>query len=284
MVRAPLLSAQDALKLAKLDSMRVFFIEALRLRTPASKRTNLAEFSRRAGFSSRSYISELLAGRKGLSRDALLRIQSTLKLPKPALRLFELLAYKEDPRLSIKKLNHETLNREIQVARIRLRSWAETANRRDVSPSLLGTPSLFQVYASLGTADEGATLEQIKSRSRLPIPTIEAALEIFLREKIISKKGTNFVPCAMHLDFLGLKKNQQLANLIHEVCADIQKNRQHISTDVNSLTVYSAFSIRQDRLPALKKSLQEAIFEVMDQYQDDRGDTVEQVFITLFRS
>ena len=51
-----------------------------------------------------------------------------------------------------------------------------------------------------------------------------------------------------------------------------------------NLNLYSAFSIRRDQMPKLKKALQKAVFDVLDEYQDDNGDCVEQIFLSSFRT
>lgn len=257
--------------------------EALILHYKKSDRINLSDFSRRAGFSSRSYISEILSDKKGLSRDALLRIRTTLKLPKPLLEILDLLAYLNTPALRPPQIPEAEVSKRLATARSKLHSLGRekpAAKRRD--SSFVRSTTLYQVYAGLGSLTKGADLATIIARTRLSEVDVKASLAQLLKNGIISQKDAIYFATESQIDNFGLQARDGLSALVSEACGNIRLNRTKIIDTPGNLVFYTAFSMDCDRSTQLKERLREAIFQVFDEFQNDDGDCVKQMMFALY--
>lgn len=240
-----------------------------------------ASICRKAGFASRSYFSEVLSGKKGLSRDSMLRLKSALKLTGVVGKLFELLAIQSnpgiDPRMDQKQIGQKISNLRAEIKR------ANDLNHKEIKPDL-NRPELFQVYAALGSIDSGSNLEQICYRTGLSKSTVKRALQLMMDQGFVEGKEDRYFAVTSKADNLSSTDHEAVSELIKKVCFSLQRNRSVIAKDKANLNVYSAFSIRREQMYKFKQTLQKAVFDVLDEFQDDDGDCVEQIFLSAFRA
>lgn len=257
------------------------FLEALlKIHFPTKGKINRADFSRRAGFRSRSYLSELLKGKKGLSREALTAIQKQLRVPREHKRLLRLLAYRTNPRLAPKPFTIADLENEILKLRKHIR---KTTSVKPGTPNTdVLQPEVFQVYAALGTEERGKSFYDMQQATRLSGESLKKILAVLEKNGAAESLEGHYRPVTHTVDFLNIKEKQQFSHLIGRVCADISRERLRLVTDDSNYLFYTALSIRSSRVRALKERLREVIFEVLDEYQDDEGDRVEQLFVALY--
>lgn len=267
-MRENLFTQEIVRQLALAETCHEFLATAVHALEQAHGRGVKAKISRAAGFHSRSYITEVLSGKKGLSRDSAARLRGALKLPSAAGKLFECLA--NDPK-----------NPKLNNLRLELANY--TPKAREVAQSNLREPEVFQVYAALGTETEGASLEEILRRTQLSELAAKSGLSALMASEAAVEKEGRFYALSSKADCLASADDQSVAEMVQKVCAGIQKNRQSIVADSRNLNIYSAFSVRLAKIPELKKSLEKAVMDVLDEYQDDSGDCIEQVFVSLFR-
>lgn len=270
---APNLPVRDRLVAA------VNFREFLILVLPVVNQ-NQAAISRRAGFSSRSYFSEILSGKKGLSKDSLARLKTALRLPKLWAQFFDYLVFSEYPKLGPTSLTGEKIATRLQQLR---KDLTQQPAEPDISRVLayVHRPQVFQVYAALGDISLGASLNEIMQRTGLSQQAVHRALSQLLEFKAAEQKGDRFFAFASQADALNLNQPGALAEMLGTVCSDLQKNKDKIVSVPTNLTVYSAFSVQKEQLPLLKQRLQEAVFDVLDEFQVDRGNQVQQIFLSL---
>jgi hypothetical protein len=264
-------------KFISIESSRDFLKQALQLCYPNQGRRNVSDFSRRAGFRSRSYLSELLAGKKGYSRDSLMLIKNALKVPKPLQSIFELLVYRENQALRPKGLNESIIERRLAKARSEARGFEENNELKSRMLPVLGRSDLLQIYAALGKEGVGATLNEISKRSSIEGPLVRQALLQLVDVGAVFVEGTRYVAKNSQLDLFGLRDTESLARLISEASAFLQTRHREILAQSDSLVFHTAFSINSVKLPAFREQLRSAIFEVLDRFQDDEGDTVQQL-------
>lgn len=270
--------------LREIGDARSFLAEALALRYGGREKINLSDFSRRAGFSSRSYLSELLTGKKGFSRDSVSKIKSALKLPRGGLELFELLVLLECPPLRARAQTVEAIDSRIRALRERLRESEDSGSqqiKRRLSRAF-GKPQLFQVYAALGTKEGGATLAQIEKRTGLKIEVILPVLDRLESLEAIRSAPNRFYPLQATMDVFGLGETPELERLIQEAAGLLQSRTRDVLRDPASLVFFTSFSIESRRLPQFRDDLRAAVFEVLDRYQDDEGDLVRNVLLGSF--
>ncbi|KHD89665.1 MAG: hypothetical protein OM95_00875 [Bdellovibrio sp. ArHS] len=270
MIYLDLLEASDA---------QTFLKHALDVRYKKRGKVNVADFSRRAGFSSRSFLSEYLAGRKGLSRESLSQIRTALKLPKPYLEIFSLLAAKSQPELLNPKLSGEEIEAKILATKNSIIRRNEALSQIKDPQRFISKPMLFRVFASLGAVDEGASLSEVAARAKLTPDVAQEMLQILIQEGAATFKDDRYYAPSHQIDFPKISSPASMVDLTRTMCSQIRTEAHEIALDPRNFVFYTAFSIPSHQLAEFKDKLREAIFGVLDQYQDDRGDCVHEVFL-----
>lgn len=239
---------------------------------------------KRAGFASRSYLTEVLARKKGLSRDSMLKLKSALRLSRDLGRLFELLVYKEYPAAQFPSMSSSDLLKNLAAARLQARQGLFKFGKKNVARPNVANPEVFQVYAALGPELTGATLLEIAHRSRLTERTVRQYLKILLKNGAVHQKEERFFAVTAKADDLKVEDAEAIAKMISKVSSHVGRHSSSIAEDGSSLNMYSAFSMRRERAFDFKKDLERAVMDIVDQYQDDEGDVVEQLFVNFFKN
>jgi hypothetical protein len=257
-------------------SARAFLKKALDLLRRRSKVTQSA-FAKKAGFSSRSFLSEYLSGKKKLSKDSFLKIRSTLLLPKEHKQYFSLLVQLDQPEIfSNKVISPAALEEFRNQCKLRAACLDKVKN----PGAIVATPELFRVFASLGSERFGASYMQVISRSKLHESHVKTCLDFFLNEGLVEVRDGRFYVITSKVDFLNFK-GQELVKLSRQVCERISKCAKGIVEERGGLLFYGCISVQTARSRELKERLREAVYQVLDEYQDDEGDEVRQVFMSL---
>ncbi len=131
------MGTQELESLLELPHFRAFLAKVLNYRYAHKGKINYADFSRRAGFHSRSYLPEIISGKKGLSHDSLWKITNTLKLPQKYAKLFELLAQRDNSLLRPWGTNEKALNLKINALKKEIRNINSNAKIAGVKNNLV---------------------------------------------------------------------------------------------------------------------------------------------------
>ncbi|WP_413612977.1 hypothetical protein [Bdellovibrio sp. HCB-110] len=265
--------------LLEMQDARAFLKRALEVRYRKKGKINLADFSRRAGFSSRSFLSEYLAGKKGLSRESVGQLKTALKLPKPYLDLFSLLVGKDQPELLARRLSVEDIEKQMGSIKVSVARQTEAMSQIKDPSRLISKPTLFRVFAALGTEEEGASLSEIATRASMSPENVIESLQFLMNEGAITTQNGRYYVRSHQIDFLKMSDSSSLADLTRTLCSQIRADANEIAADSKNYIFYTAFSLQSHQLPEFKEKLREAIFGVLDQYQDDKGDSVHEVFL-----
>jgi hypothetical protein len=265
-------------ELLNAEDPRSFLKKALLLRSGKSGKVNLSEFSRHAGFSSRSFLSEYLAGRKGLSADSLQRIKSGLSLPRHYGLYFQLLVLREQPELS----RQRNLNPEVELKALKQRM----ANGPALHPKLnhakpvISKRQALRVYASLGSTESGASVFEIVNKTGLDMKTVQDSLELLVKQGLVEFKQNRFFAEESKLDFFDFSESE-LATLTKDITGEIGRQASDLTQSAEDLVFYSVLSVNKADLPELKEKLRSAVISVMDEFQRDEGNATEQIFVCL---
>jgi hypothetical protein len=241
---------------------------------------NLSALSRRAGFSSRSYIREVLDGKKRLALQSLPRFVRAFRLNKTAEALLACLVALEEQDANIEGLSRSQLQEQAESLRQKLRRRdGETKHRRD---AFSFGPQAVSIFAALGSPEKGADLAQIQSRSGVDEATCGLVLGELLRKGVIENRNDRYFVSDVNLDLSGLGKDLAFERLFGNVLNDLSKNYRKKLGSNEELLFYTAFSIRKDRLPEMKKRFRELLLEMIDTEQQDDGDAVVRSVFALY--
>lgn len=266
------------------DFLKLFFYRPLHLTRP--RKMSFAEFARKCDFASKSYIHDVIAGRKRLTPNAFEKVIAGLKLTSIWTDYFKCLVGAEESDFHISKKNEiffltrqNKLRDQIQRSlSVRTISTADTK-----AQEVFLTTNFPEIYASLGEVNVGTTMEGIIRRSRLPASSIQKALKDFESIGLIKFDSVNcrYIPLAVGLESYGLK-NADIFR--HDFFASLEKAkcrfpRQAVSGEALFMT--QSMSVASSELSKFRQQLSDLIETFAVQTESSDGDCIAEVCISF---
>ncbi len=264
-------------------------------------RRSYAEVARRAGFSSRSYPRDVTEGRRRLTLRALPSLVRGLQLDSRLVEFFQLLYFQEFPDecppTSARRSPTETekrLRTRLDRARIRARNGKI---RKEIPAEVLVAPEeireettryLFEILASLGETQTGATLEEISRITGLTKTTLTPILEFAQRSDLVrfETQTNRYLPSSGHLNLTGMPKNELIRAIYMQALQRTRTAAEKAYTSEEALFYVSALSVAKKNLPALKRELREVLLKYMDAQAEfeTQPDTVIYLVSSMFEA
>ncbi len=264
------------------------FIKMFFERTPeigSPRALTFGQFAERSGFASKSFMHDVLAGKKRLTPASFDRVSLGLGLNKSWSDYLKTLVALEE--LSFRNPKHDLDHYARQLERLNSKLRKRTS-RRNVSNTdkekidvLLGT-DVAHVYASLGDTQEGENFDSIVSRSRLAPETVRTVLEQLVRVKVIDKDGNDrYRPGANALGLSELSNLTQFADDFANASERALKRFQSQSKSPEALYMIQTVSVKSDEMPNFKARLAQLIEEFTGEVEEPRGDAVAEICISF---
>lgn len=250
----------------------------------AGKDINFSDLSRRAGFSSRSYIKEVIAGKKRLTATSMAKFKKAFHLSGPLATYFGTLVELEEPDVNVEALPREVLLAKLEKIRLRLTRQKNTGH---ANKKTLKTDEIFKnryvplVFASLGSLEGGASLTEIQSRCGLNLDIINSILLHFTQQGLIESKEERYFVKDSELDLFGLGNDINFLNVYIEAISSLRQRAQKGINSKSELFMHSAFTVKAERLPEIKTKLKTILLEFLDEEQIDDGDKIAQLTLGL---
>lgn len=238
-------------------------------------------FAKRSGYSTKSYISEVISGKKKLSLSSVDKFSKGLALN---------LTWKDYLETLVRiDLSVSTLDRKHLIQKLdKLKNKLNLKNKsRNISESLSQTQKLLlsplfpEVYASLGDSIHGSDLTTIEKRTKLEKPEIKNILIELVNAQIVRTEGDRYIVNTDAIDFSFIDTPEYFkADFFRSL--DKARNRFiNQSNSNNSLFMTQTFSVQSNDLPELRKKLESVIFEFSQNSENSNGDTVADINISF---
>ncbi len=242
-------------------------------------------FANRAGYSSKSYLSEILSGKKTLSFSSTEKFCKGLGLNKALSDFFKNLVLMDLKRRSYleKEINElKKKNYEIELKILSSFNKIDVLNSKTTLHTIMLQENFPGVYASLGTPQEGSTLEEIAARTCLSKSTVRNILTAMEEVKIVAKRDEDrFYALTNSLDFDFLNSNEYFKrNFIRSSERAIKRLSSQIE-DQNSLFMTQTFSVDSKNLPKLKEALKEFIHNFSNESENSNGNKISEICISF---
>lgn len=264
-------TASDALDQALLKAQNYReFIQLAMQGDNSAKALSFGEVARRAGFASRSYVRDIVAGRKRVSAKTLPRLVRAFNLSGDRKLYFSLMVFLEEPDLREASMTSERIKARMDLARKRLgRRSKEATSVLSSAETLFDDRRTSQVFAAVHIDSDGATLESVARLTKLTEQSCGAILERLVARGVIELREDRYYCNDAHLVFDGLHrdyffKRAYLTELSHlKQCVETNFDRR------DHLFLKSTFTI-----PAAKaQQLREELRKLMVQFIDDTSGT-----------
>lgn len=261
--------------------LRGFFVDTVPRARP--RPISYQEFAVRAGFASKSFLNDVIAGKKRLTPSSVGKTAVGLGLNAKWTEYLECLVACEEPAFHSSQHSHEYFLNRLKRKRDRLN---RLKNAKTVSgPHSLTVfldPDFPEVYAALGEVAAGERLEVIAARANITAPRVEKILSKMEKAGFV-KRGSEqkYFPIAGALEADNLRSSDVFKN---DFFRSLDKARRRFSTQADSnsaLFMSQTVSVSQARLPKLRARLAELIVEFADSAEAANGDAVAEICVSL---
>jgi uncharacterized protein (TIGR02147 family) len=260
-------------------SYRDFIKTVISIRSKNGKPYGYATIARNSGFASRGFPHDVTKGAKRLTIESMHKMAKGLGLTSELHTYFIKLVEFEHPDCRIKPSNTEAINRSLTSLRQRL--LQKKTVQEGAADSSFQNKNIPILYASLGTPELGASLNDVVLKTGLSITAIESGLATLIQIGLVQKINDRYYPRDNHVSFQHLTENNMFKDFYLELLSTAEKKAHKNFTDANSLFFSSAFSVQRKDLPLLKEELREVLLKFVDQCEQPNGDQVVSLVVGL---
>lgn len=236
----------------------------------------------RGGFSSRSFPRDVVTGRRNLTMTSMKGFIKGLGLDEDWADYFQLLVQREHPEFGPENLTQDAIHLRLHHVRSRIQSVATYLVTDELKHSAYFSGLVPVIFASLGTTEAGATLDEIVLRSNCAKNVIEAELSNMEFHKLLEKRDDRFFPAVSHLALSGLHNEFFAKHFVFNLerakeiaLSDNLKSR-------NNLCLTSAVSVNRSELPRIKEALRKHLIDFLEEIEDPSGDHVASLVTGFF--
>jgi uncharacterized protein (TIGR02147 family) len=246
-------------------------------------RPNLAAFSRKAGFTSRSFILEVLDGRRRLTAKSYPKVVKALALPPKLKTYFQLLVAREEADLNIESLTAEQIELRLQALRGKFLLQAEGLEGEDkAAQAIFRSRDMLDCYAALGNRERGVELGEIVNKTGLPLETCQKVLAHFVAQTVVVEKNGRFYSRNPHYIFKGLGANVGVKDCYLQSLAELRRKANGGFDQPDRAFFQSIFSVDRRKLPALKQKLWDVLNEFVESNENDEGDQIGKLVVGFY--
>jgi hypothetical protein len=259
------------------------FLRGVFLASSKNGKPNYSALSRRAGFSSRGFIPDVLEGRRRLTGNSFPKMLRLVGGPSAVRGAFTCLVQLEEPELNPDQVSERDLRLRLNDMRgkLRARLQATGSSEPGFAKSLFKSHHILAVYAALGDREPGMSVEEVARRSSVNLMICGQVVEHLHKQGVIREKNGLFVAANPHLIFEGLGEDHGFKASYLESVNELRRKASERFNAHDQLFCQSFFSVDRKRLPELKKRLREVVHEFVEAEADD-GDAVARVLVGLW--
>ncbi len=272
-------------KLLETDSYRKFLALFFRPNPEWKwpRKLTYQEFATRAGFSSKSFMADIIANRKRLTPSSFEKTVTGLKISPRWAEYLKCLVANEEKAFLTPKYSQDYYSKKISELKIKIKNKSERKPQIGNSPlmEVLLQPYFPEVYAGLGTVEEGSTMRQLQARTRLDDKALEKILLELEKVGIVKSfpKTGRYVPVPSAIE---AEKLNDAILFETDFIRALQKAQVRFKTQAHSgesLFMTQTFSVKKSKLAKLRNSLAQVIIEFADDAEAAEGDAIAEICI-----
>ncbi len=243
-----------------------------------------AGFTEKSGFSSKSFLNDIIAGRKRASPTSFERICLGLKLKSNWREYLYCLVARDEESFRLPHQSPDYYEKEILKHQQRLLKLSRSRDvSHEVSPLLqvLTDEGSAEIFASLGEVEKGETVATIADRCRLPESRVTGILTRMSEVGLVTldTQSGRYRPLANALDANELKTQEFFKKCYFR---SLEKTKKRFATQADSkqsLFMTQTFSVSRTRLEAMRTELADLILKFASTAEDPSGDTIAEINI-----
>jgi hypothetical protein len=265
--------------------MKLFFDKKNSFKSPRAM--SFQQFSQRSGLSSRSFAADILAGRKKITPLSLEKVILGLSLGKLWADYFRALVATEEPRFWNEKLSSSDYKKKCDQIRARLLKKGTVVRAGDFNDNseldILAMPEFPLVFASLGSLEKGASLEEIVNRSRLKPYQIAEVLRSLIQLNWVQYDSVTqrYFAKPAFLEFVQMGSDKNFEKAYLNALNLIKSRFVKLSNRSDQTFLTQTFAIKKSRVSELNHRIKDVILEFCDYAEDCDGDTIGELLVSF---
>lgn len=236
----------------------------VRANSEKPKKVSFVELARRCNFASKSYVNDIILGRKKLTPNALDKVVQGLKHNSIWTEYFKSLVALQEDSFQRRMKNSEYYSERHGKIKLQIQRNLSTRQISEKEPTcqrVFLSPEFPDVYASLGKLGVGASWPVILKRSGLPHGRLKKMLENL--ESIgllrVDENTENYVPCFVAVESYGMRSEEIFKQ---DFFASLEKTKARFNKQAPSkeaLFMTQTFSVKSQDLHVFCQQLADLI-------------------------
>jgi uncharacterized protein (TIGR02147 family) len=236
------------------------------------------KFSLRANLASKSFLNDVISGRKRLTPNSFHNVVLGLGLNKTWSDYLEALVGIEEKAFQNSVLNEPYFAKKIQVIKKRLRQRKASQSQRMVSQleEVFLEENFPEVYAALGTVEKGSSLKLIAKRAKIPEAKVRLILSKMLEVGLVVHQGETYRPIVEALNVEELKTSFVFQR---DFFRSLEKVKKRFPAQVKSESLFltQTLSVNSGDFKKLRESLASLINDFVADAEAAEGDTIAEI-------
>jgi len=248
-----------------------------------SKKPSLGEVCKRCGLNSKSYLSEVMNGKKLLSLESANKLAHGLKLNVTLTKFLETLILSERAQQNGNQREWERFQNLLERQRKKFQQKNSVIDSTQINvEEIVEHRIIFEIFAGLGSEVQGASLEEIQMKTKLSSQQISPACKLLVKHGYIEARENRFYVKANGVDFKNLNFSLNFAKAFSEEASHISRHSQRLIATQEALCLYGAFSIDPQKQIEFKEKLRDLLLEFMNEVENDNGSKVAKICCAFY--
>jgi uncharacterized protein (TIGR02147 family) len=226
--------------------------------------------AQRAGYSSRSFVRQVILGEKPMTAKALPRFINVMKLSKDQETLFRLLLEKDYSSFNIHKRDQKEIDADIRE----LQNKIQLKKSKKVNAAVLGSPLMKQavlVYPYIGR-EKGTNAAELSAKCGVSAADCTLILKDFVKAGFVEKKGGAYFATER---LLQVKEESSTELLKSHMRVGLSQFSNLVNSGVpfakDQLLFRAQYSVEEKRAEEFKSRLRSLLVEFVEASEADEG-------------
>lgn len=241
------------------------------------------DLAKRAGFGSKSFLNDVIAGRKRLTPRSLDKVSSALGLSGAWAEYFKCLVAREETIFQNARQQRPFFQNRVEVLHKKLSAKRTTHKSQGLSPLVEAflDRDFPDVYAALGSLEDGETLDVIMARTHLPIHRVQTVLNKMLDVELVrwDQKTQRYYAQATTLLSESLRDARVFQQDFFRSLRKVQERFPKQAQTDRALFMSQTFSVRFADLPRLQAELAQSAIQFVEHAETSKGDAIAEICI-----
>lgn len=236
----------------------------------------MSSLAKKIGCRSKSYPREVMTGRRALSLAYAAPFAEAFGLKGEGKKLFLKMADLERSEVAAQKMKIQG-----EILRIKSRMRLRLSDSPFGPSARFKQSSWIDIYASLGTLENGASMAEVAKRASLPDKAAESLLLEMKEQKLVEERDGRYFPLSPHFFYEGADQDKLFQQRYLEILNRVKVKASRSLKSEDSLFLCSTISVSSKELSRFKNELREFLNNFVQDAENPEGDTLAHILVGM---